>query len=256
MVTFKLKETDIGLDVEGLLPEVIRGKSTEEIERIKIFYGNRKVDVGDFFDVSNDGENMVFEGDLTRIKRIGAFLRDGEIVIRGNAGMYTGAFMRGGKIVVEGDVGHFSALNMKGGEMVVRGNAGDCLGASYRGDWRGMSSGKIFVSGNAGKEVGSHMRGGIIIIRGYTDSYCGVKMTGGIIFANKANKRAGASMRGGSIIINETPELLPGFFFEGKMRPNIEEELLEGEYSVFSGDHAEKGAKGKMYVREFSEFEY
>jgi len=254
MVTLKLKETpDIVLDVEGLVPEAVKGKGAEEIERIKIFYGNRKVDVGDFFDVSNDEDKIVFEGDLTRVKRIGAFLKDGEIVIRGNAGMYVGAFMRGGRIVVEGDVGHFSALNMKGGEMIVKGNAGDCLGASYRGEWRGMSSGKIFVSGNAGKEVGSYMRGGIIIIKGLADSYCGVKMTGGIIFANKAKTRAGAAMKGGSIIINETPELLPGFFFEGKMRPNIEEELLEGEYSVFSGDHAEIGAKGKIFVREFSE---
>jgi len=258
MVTFRLKEIpDMGLDVEGILPDAVCGKKIEEIEKIKIFYGNRKVDAGDFFDISSDGESLVFEGDLRRVKRIGAFLKNGEIIVRGSAGMYVGAFMKGGKILVEGDVGHFSALNMKGGELAVKGNAGDCIGASYRGDWRGMSSGKIFVSGNVGKETGSHMRGGIIIIKGFADSYCGVKMTGGIIFANRANTRAGAAMRGGSIIINETPELLPGFFFEDKMRPNIEEELLEGEYSVFLGDHAERGAKGKIYVREFtSDFRY
>jgi formylmethanofuran dehydrogenase subunit C len=261
VVTLRLKRTpDLCLDVEGIIPEAVQGKTLEEIEKMEILNGSRKVNIGDYFDVTDEGNSLIFEGDLSKVKRIGMNLRDGEILVKGNAGMYVGAFMRGGKITVEGSVDAFSALNMKGGELIVRGNAGDYLGASYRGDWRGMSSGKILVEGDAGKETGCFMCGGVIIIRGTVDSYCGVKMKGGTIFANKARTRAGASMMAGSIILNSTPELLPGFFFERKMEPEIEKllelekELIEGEYHLFSGDHAERGAKGKIYVREFISF--
>jgi formylmethanofuran dehydrogenase subunit C len=252
MVTLKLKEIpDICIDVEGILPEGMEGKRIEEIERMKIFYGNKKIDLGEFFDVYSEGDGLIFEGDLRRVKRIGSLMKRGEMTIRGDAGMYVGAFMESGKITVEGGVGPFSALNMRGGEIIIKGNAGDYLGASYRGEWRGMSSGKILVMGNAGKEVGSYMRGGIIVIKGFADSFCGTRMSGGTIFANKANLRAGAGMKAGSIILNEVHELLPGFFFEGKEKVNFEEGF-EGEYMVFSGDHAERRAKGKIYVKKFT----
>lgn len=244
----KLKETsEVALDVEGILPHTVHQKSREEVEKMKILHGNRNVDLGDFFDVNIEGDGLIFEGDLRKVKRIGWSLEDGEIMIRGSAGMYIGAFMQGGKILVEGDAGPFSALNMGGGELIVKGNAGDYLGASYRGEWRGMSSGKILVEGNAGKEVGSHIRDGIIIIRGSADSFCGTKMSGGIIFVNKANIRAGGGMRAGSIIVNEIPELLPGFYYKGEMSPDIDDEMLKEDYVVYSGDHAERGAKGQLF---------
>ena len=260
LVTLKLKDIpEVGLDVEGILPRSVEGKKVEEIEKLEIQHGNQVVEVGDFFDVSidEDEDTLIFDTnlDLNKIKRIGAFLDEGDIIIRGSAGMYVGAFMEGGRILVEGDVGSFSAMDMSGGELIIKGNAGDYLGASYRGEWKGMSSGKILVEGNTGKEVGCNMVGGVIIVKGTSDTFCGVKMNGGIIFAEKAKERAGASMRSGAIIINETSELLPGFKFEGKMKPEIEigNGLLKGDYNVYSGDHAEKGAKGKIFVRELTD---
>lgn len=248
----KLKETpEIVLDVEGILPQTVHQKSREDVEEMQIICGNRNVDLGDFFDVDTEGDGLIFEGDLRKVKRVGWSLEDGEILVRGTAGMYVGAFMQGGKIMVEGDVGPFSALNMGGGELIVKGDAGDYLGASYRGEWRGMSSGKILVEGNAGMEVGSHMRDGIIIIRNFVDSFCGTRMSGGIVFANKANVRAGAGMKSGDIIVNGTPELLPGFYLEGQMTPEIEDEMLKEDYNVYSGDHAERGAKGQLFVHSF-----
>ncbi len=244
----KLKETpETVLDMEGILPQTIQQKNREDVEKMKILHGNRTIDLGDFFEVHPDEDGLIFEGDLRKVKRIGWSMEDGQILIRGNAGMYVGAFMQGGKIMVEGDVGPFSALNMGGGELIVKGNAGDYLGASYRGEWRGMSSGKILVEGNAGMEVGSHIRDGIIIIRGFVDSFCGTKMSGGIIFSNKAGIRAGAGMKSGNIIVNQTPELLPGFYYEGNMKPDINDDMLKEDYSVYSGDHAESGAKGQLF---------
>lgn len=249
----KLKETpETVLDVEGILPNSVQQKSREDVEKMQILHGNRNVDLGSFFDVDSEGDGLIFEGDLRKVKRIGWSLGSGEILIRGNAGMYVGAFMQGGKILVEGDVGPFSALNMGGGDLIVKGDAGDYLGASYRGEWRGMSSGKILVEGNAGMEVGSHMRGGIIIIRNFVDSFCGTRMSGGVVFANKANGRAGAGMKSGSIILNGTTELLPGFYLEGQMTPEIEDEMLKEDYNVYSGDYAERGgAKGQLFVHSF-----
>lgn len=258
VIILKLKDIpEVGLDVEGILPREVVGKKVEEIEKLEIQHGNQVVELGEFFDVSIDDneDTLVFDTniDLKKIKRIGAFLDKGDILVKGSAGMYVGAFMEGGRILVEGDVGPFSAMDMKGGELIVKGNAGDYLGASYRGEWRGMSSGKILVEGDAGKEVGCNMVGGTIIIKGTSDSFCGVKMNGGVIFTEKAMERAGASMRSGAIVINQTSELLPGFKFEGKTEPEFEiTEMLQGEYNVYSGDYAEKGAKGKLFVKKLT----
>ncbi len=253
-VILKLKEKpDICLEVEGILPNIIAEKSVEEIEDLLIQYGNRKVKLSEFFDVfveKSDVPRLIFEGDMSRVKRIGFGMREGEIIVKGNAGMYLGAFMSGGRIVVEGDVGHFSALNMRGGEIFIEGNAGDYLCASYRGDWRGMSGGTVIVKGDAGKELGSYMRGGKIAVEGLADEFAGVCMRGGLIVLNKAKARLGASMIGGAIVVNEVEELLPGFFEEGEEEnPEIEGEKFEGRFKVYSGDHAERKAKGKLYVR-------
>ncbi len=250
----KLKEKpDICLEVEGILPNVIAEKSLEEIENLPIQYGNRRVKLSEFFDAyveKSETPRIIFDGDMSRVKRIGWKLDGGEIVVRGNAGMYLGAFMRDGKIVVEGDVGHFSALNMSGGTIVINGNAGNYLCASYRGEWRGMSGGIVMVKGNVGKELGSYMRGGKIIVEGTADDFAGVCMRGGIVVINRAEERLGAGMIGGAIVVNEVEELLPGFFEEGEEEnPEIEGEKFEGRFKVFSGDHAERKAKGRIYVR-------
>lgn len=250
----KLKEKpDLCLEVEGILPNVIVEKDVEEIENLPIQYGNRKVKLSEFFDISvekSETPRVVFEGDMSRVKRIGWKLDGGEIIVKGNAGMYLGAFMSDGRIIVEGDVGNFSALNMRGGEILIEGNAGDYLCASYRGDWRGMSGGTVIVKGNAGKELGSYMRGGKIVVEGTADDFAGINMKSGLMIINKAKSRLGAGMTAGSIVVNDVDELLPGFFEEGEEEnPEIEGEKFEGRFKVFSGDHAERKAKGKIYLR-------
>jgi formylmethanofuran dehydrogenase subunit C len=252
-IILRLKENPrLCIEVDEILPENIAGKKLEEIEKMEIRYGNSKVSLGDFFDVygdASDSTRIVFEGDLKRVKRIGFSLRKGEIVVYGDTGMYVGAFMEGGKIVVEGNVGPFAALNMKGGEMLIRGNCGDYLGASYRGEWRGMKGGKIVVEGSAGREVGGYMQGGKIVVKS-VDLFAGAKMRGGIIIAEKASSRLGAGMTGGYIVVNEAEDILPGFFYEGTEKdPKIEGERFKGNYRVFSGDHAEKKANGKLFIK-------
>ena len=250
----KLKERpDICLEVEGILPMKMAEMEKGEIENVLIQYGNRKVKLSEFFDIyleKSEVPRIIFEGDMSKVKRIGWGLDGGEIIVEGNAGMYVGAFMSDGRIVVKGNVGHFSALNMKGGEMIVEGDAGDYLCASYRGEWRGMSGGTVVVKGNVGKELGSYMRGGKVVVEGFADDFAGVNMRGGLLIINKAKSRLGAGMTSGYIVVNEVEELLPGFFEEGEEEnPEIEGERFEGRYKVFSGDHAERKAKGRIYLK-------
>ena len=48
----------------------------------------------------------------------------------------------------------------------------------------------------------------------------------------------------------EVEDILPGFFYEGRVKdPEIDGERFRGEYDVYSGDHAERRAKGRIYVR-------
>ena len=253
-IILKLKDQpELCLEVEGVLPEKLINLSKEEIENLPLQYGRVKVKLHEFFDVyieSSDSARLIFEGDLSRVKRIGWGMKKYEIIVKGNAGMYLGAFMEGGRIVVEGNVGHFAALNMKGGELIIKGNCGDYLCASYRGEWRGMSGGTVIVEGNVGKELGSYMRNGKIVVKGSADEFAGVCMSGGLIVINKAKSRLGASMVGGAIVVNEVEELLPGFYEEGEVKdPEIEGEKFNGLFKVFTGDHAERNAKGKIYVK-------
>lgn len=246
------------LEAECITPENFAGKSAEEIGKLPVYYGNVKAELGEFFEISGkpgdkpEETRIVITGDVSLVKRIGQEMGKGEIVIKGSSGMYTGAYMKGGKIVVEGDSGDFSGLMMRGGELHIMGNAGNYLGATYRGDRLGMRGGIIVVEGNAGLEVGGFLNGGKIIVKGNTGSFAGVHMKKGLIaIYGRAGKRVGAQMIGGTIVANAIESLLPGFELEGEEEnPEIEGERFDGKFRVYSGHHAERNAKGRLYVRE------
>jgi formylmethanofuran dehydrogenase subunit C len=100
---------------------------------------------------------------------------------------------------------------MEGGELVIDGNAGDYLGASYRGDWRGMKGGKIVIEGDAESRVGAQMTKGEIIVLGKIGYW------------------------------------LPGFIY--KKDDQIEYDGKQYAVKVYQGDLGE-GGKGKLYYAE------
>ncbi len=251
------EQPSYGLIAECISCDVFAGKSIEEIEALPVYYGNKQGKLGDFFDVSGEvassAEEMriVIAGDVTKTRWIGREMSAGEIVVKGSAEMYVGAWMRGGRIVVEGDVGAFSGMLMRGGELRVEGNAGDYLGCSYRGEWRGMSGGTIIVEGNAGMEVGQNLNGGRIFVKGSVESFAGVRMKKGLLVVGSATDRVGAQMTGGTIVVlGSILRLLPSFDFAGEVEnPEIDGESFEGVFKKYTGDHAERNAKGVLYVR-------
>ena len=72
------------IDFSGLGPEQVRALPLREIERIKIFRGNRQTPLGELFAVSGDhadGE-LDLAGDLSSVHNIGARLTEGVIRIK------------------------------------------------------------------------------------------------------------------------------------------------------------------------------
>jgi formylmethanofuran dehydrogenase subunit C len=255
---YPVKDFKLPIIAECLTPDAFQGKKPEEIEELKIWEGNKQKTLGELFKVKevkaeNQPEKSVItiHGDVGKVRRIGARMTDGEILINGDVGMHLGEEMKGGKITVHGNVGGWAGSMMKSGTIEIHGNAGDYLGAPYRGSNEGMHGGKIVVYGNVGNEAGAHMRKGIIKIYGNAGQFAGFRLHNGLIYVQKdCEGRAGACMVQGTIIIGGFLEsVLPTFTIDGvKKKAKIEEEeVIQAPFYLFLGDITENG-KGKLYV--------
>jgi len=256
-ITLTLQTTPtVPLEAEVITPDRLTGLSQTEMAALPVQYGNQKATLGDFFQVTgtSNGEVRV-EGDLSRVKLIGAGMTQGRIVISGNAGMHVGAGMRGGEIVVEGDAGDWAGAEMVGGRLRIKGNAGHLVGSAYRGGAVGMQGGEIIVHGHAGNEVGGAMRRGLIAIGGESGDFTGVNMLAGtIIVLGQLGWRTGAGMKRGSIISMHEAQLLPTFTYACTYYPTflpiyllhlrslgvpIGDAQINGRYRRWSGDSVE-----------------
>jgi formylmethanofuran dehydrogenase subunit C len=243
--------------VEGknISPDVFANKSAKEIAAVKIWEGNRKVTIGDLFDIKVDGLSteevtIKIEGNVVTVRNIGFRMSMGKIVVDGDAGMHLGEEMKGGSIVVSGDAGSWAGSQMKDGTIEIKGNAGDYVGAAYRGSTVGMSGGKIIIHGNAGHEVGCFMRNGVIKIFGDVGIFAGIHMHNGTIFVQgNSEGRAGAQMMNGTIVLaGHAENIMPTFTIEDiKAKAKVDGEKIEGPFYRFTGDIAGDG-KGKLYV--------
>jgi glutamate synthase domain-containing protein 3 len=107
-----------------------------------------------------------------------AGLKQGEVVIEGNAGDYLGALNDGAVIKATKNVGKYAADTMTGGIMIIEGNA-DYGAAQYcyggvvvvlgdAGDFTAtMNRGAtVIIAGNVGDEVGTYMLNGDLVVVG------------------------------------------------------------------------------------------
>lgn len=209
-------DSTIPLEVEGVLPETIRGRSVAEVEQLPVCFGNSSIPLAERFKVAGsaaDDSTLVFEGNCVSVKQIGARMTSGRIRVTGNAGMHLGAEMRGGEIVVDGNTGDWTGAEMHGGQIVVRGRAGDLVGAVYRGGRRGMTGGEILIHGDAGNEVGHTLRRGLIVVGGTIGSLVGCHMIAGtIIVGGDCGLRPAAGMKRGTVVVlGKAPKPLSSF---------------------------------------------
>jgi formylmethanofuran dehydrogenase subunit C len=251
---YPAKEFRLPVTAECISPDVFEGKTLPEIEKLKLWEGNKQRTLNELFKIKETGaENpsIAIHGDVSSVRRIGACMTKGEIVIEGNAGMHLGEEMRSGKINVHGHVAGWAGSMMKGGEIEVHGDAGDYLASPYRGSTMGMDGGRITVYGNVGSEVGNNMKKGMVKIYGNARQFVGFRMHDGTIYVQSACQgRAGACMVGGKIVVGGFLEsVVPTFTIDSiRARVKVEEdEVVEGPLYMFLGDLTENG-NGKLYV--------
>jgi len=246
----------VPVDAECITPDSFADKSIEEIAALQAWEGNRKRVLGDLFKIEGETSAMqekvsihIFE-DVSKVRRIGAGMSMGEIVVEGSAGMHLGEGMKGGSITVSEDAGSWAGCMMSGGTLEIKGDVGDYVGAPYRGSTKGMGGGLIVVHGNAGNEVGCFMRKGLIKVHGNIGQFAGVHMKKGTIFVEgKCEGRAGAEMVGGKVIICAyIPSVLPTFTIDTiKPKVKVNGEVILGPFYQFIGDLADNG-NGKLFV--------
>ncbi len=254
IVLTPIKNFQFPIHAECINPDVFQGKSMTEIASLTVWEGNREKKLGDLFKIEEspvETPSIVINGDVSKIRRVGQFMKTGEIVINGNAGMHLGEKMAGGKITVNGNAEGWTGSSMNGGLLEIHGDASDYLASPYRGSTEGMRGGKIVVDGNVGSDSGCYLRGGVIIVKGKAGPFLGFHISKGVIYVEKsAGNRLGASMTGGKIVVSGSiDELMPTFTIAGvKPKVKIDETLkAEGPFYVFLGDLAEKG-NGKLFI--------
>src|SRR5215211_3208704 len=255
----------VPLEAEALCPDRLAGASPEEIKALPVWHGNERTRVGEFFAISGAGDDVRVEGDLSRVKFVGAGMTAGRLTVAGNVGMHAGAGMRGGELHVEGDAGDWAGAGMRGGTLVVRGSAGRQLGGVYPGERAGMRGGEIVVHGDAGAQAGAGVRRGLIAVAGRVGDAAGLRMLAGTIVAlGGVGPHAGAGMRRGSIVTMAPTTPLATFVFSCIYRPPflglylrrlralglaVSDEQLDGRYARWCGDGLEL-RRGEILVLE------
>ena len=202
------------VDLSGLMPETLKGKTQKEIAALPIHTTRRALSVGDLFDVRpGDLDEIVFEGGSERLDRIGAGLTGGALRVIGEVGVEAGRGMIGGVVRIEGTSGPFAGSRMRGGLLEIFGDAGQRLGGPLAGETEGMSGGVIHVFGGAGARAGDRLRRGCILIEGVAGDYAGSRMIAGTLaIGGKAGALPGYLMNRGTILLAEgAVEMAPTF---------------------------------------------
>lgn len=263
-----LETSSVPVEVEGITPDALVGKSTEEVRRLPVFVGNAETELGDLFRVDGDAADgqLNWHGDLTGVHWIGAKMSSGRIHIHGSAGRHIGSEMAGGEILVDGDAGDWVGAELRGGVIQVRGSAGHQVGAAYRGSRRGMLGGTIVIEGSVGNELGHTMRRGLIVVAGDAGDLIGFNMLAGtILVLGCVGIRHGAGMKRGTIGLlgRERPDLLPTFRYACRFQPQamnlvmreveqlgvaIPAEIHADGFQLFNGDLIE-GGRGEILLR-------
>lgn len=267
-VTLTLKEpTTIPIEADAISPDNFAGRTEAEIAGLPLFYGRRRLTVGDLFTIEGAGAaHIVLEGDLSHVKRLGQGMSRGHLTVHSDVGMHLGAQMTGGEIIVHGDAGAWAGAHMSGGLIRIRGNAGPMLGAVYTGERLGMRGGVIIVDGSAGPRAGERMRRGIIVIQGDVGDFAGTRMIAGSLFTfGTLGGRPGAGMKRGTLLALQglTDDLLPTFrysctcqgpvflrYYLRRLREwglSVTDEHIAGQYRRYTGDATSLG-KGEIFI--------
>src|SRR5437763_17062473 len=94
------------LDADTIAADRFVSLDSQEISALPLWDGRNSVALGDVFSVSGErSQNIVLEGDLTKLHGAGTMMSSGTLEISGSIGNAVGARMRGGEIQVQGSAG-------------------------------------------------------------------------------------------------------------------------------------------------------
>jgi formylmethanofuran dehydrogenase subunit C len=263
--------TRLPVEAVGLTPEVLASLSSVEREQWPLKVGRETAALAELFQVEGSPEDgqLVLEGDLRQVRRLGRGMTMGTLTIWGDVGAELGAEMSGGTIEVRGSVGDWAGAALRGGLLRIEGSAGAYLGAAYPGQRVGMREGVILVMGNVGDDAGLAMRRGLIAVAGRSGDGLGRALIAGSIFAfGPVGRRAGAGMKRGTLALfglddATEPGLLPTFAPSGRLRPPfltlylrrlrqwgfpVPESAFSGTFARYNGDLVERG-QGEVLIQ-------
>jgi formylmethanofuran dehydrogenase subunit C len=267
LLTFTSRITDsLPLEVAGLLPSQVAGKTLAEIERLPVLHGNRMLALAEFFSVRGAAvdSSMRFEGELSSVHHLGERMDGGMIHVEGSVGRHLGSQMTAGEIVVQGNASDFAGCEMHGGMIRIRGNAGNAVGSAYAGSAQGMRGGTILVHGSIGDEAAACMRRGSLAVGGAAGPYLAADMlAGSVLVFGDCGPRVGANMRRGTIaLFGNVPAMLPTFR-RGPHGPSLilrmllvhlqrsgfpfPEDLFDAKYAMYHGDMLSLG-RGEIFL--------
>ena len=268
VVLTKQVETNIPIEVQGLIPDQLNGMSAKEIARLPISQGRQQLELGEFFKVTGSisDATIVWDGNLKTVNWIGAGMAAGRIQIETDAGRHVGGQMSGGEIIAKASVSDFLGAEMSGGLIHVAKNAGNLVGGNYPGSKFGMNRGSIFIGGDVANGAGQSMRRGTIVIGGDTGELTGWNMLAGTILVfGSCEPNVGAGMIRGTIVLagGHEKKLLPTFSRGGVYRVQVlsilakwlmqqgfdcDSAVLNSTFRQFNGDLIQ-GGRGEILVK-------
>ncbi|MFZ5625559.1 MAG: formylmethanofuran dehydrogenase subunit C [Gemmatimonadota bacterium] len=187
------------LDGSVIRPDRLAGLSLADIGRLSLTLDDgRTVALAGIFAASGEPSDTVhIAGDLHQLRRLGAGMESGTLLVEGSVGDGLGERMRGGRIEVSADAGDDAGREMAGGTILIRGSAGARTGSAMPGAKRGITGGAIVIFGDAGPGTGAFMRRGLIAVAGHAGpdtartAIAGTVVVGGDVGPNpgRFNKR-------------------------------------------------------------------
>ncbi len=242
---------DVPVEVRKVRPDVVaQFDNVESIKRLPVWYGNRRVELSELFEISIEGEFtknlseiiIIFEGKGTeKLRYVGYKMKGGRIEVHGDVGPLAGYRMENGELVIFGNADHYLGSKMKGGKIEVFGNAGSFVGGKLVGEkyGKGMRGGVIVIHGSAGSYVGHGMSKGDIIIEKDAGNFPGYGMKGGnIVIHGNTGLYPGARMSGGRVIVlGKVEDILPSFYIDDIVpEVKFKGQKLKGPFAIFIGD--------------------
>ncbi|MBK7616366.1 MAG: formylmethanofuran dehydrogenase subunit C [Vitreoscilla sp.] len=202
----KLKtQPGLRLDLRSINPSTLAQLSQREIEQLPLPSGNRLTPLGEWFSVQPleaHGTDLLIEGDLSKVDRIGWQLAGGHVRVQGPVGDYVGAAMSGGHLTVHGSAGALVACEMAGGHLTVNGNVGDFAASTLPGSMDGMRGGQLVVHGDAGARLADRMRRGTVVVHGSVGDFAASRMVAGTVaIAGGCGAHPAWGMRRGSLVM-------------------------------------------------------